>query len=242
MTKNLITIMEEYRSYESDPFSQMTIDLGNDLLLAIAENNQQKWCKMLETVDMTHNSKKAWKFIKRLDSDPTVANLHSNVTANQIAHQLLLNGKSTSRSPPLKISRQEDEVEFLSEPFTGRELQTALCHLKNGKAAGIDNLFTEQVKNFGPGARSWFLSLLNNCVANKSIPKAWRKSHVIALLKPGKTPDDPKNYRPISLLCHLFKIFERLILNRMTRTLDDKLIPQQAGFRPGKSCTSQALS
>ena len=65
---------------------------------------------------------------------------------------------------------------------------------------------------------------------------------MIALLKPGKDPSIPKSYRPISLLSHTYKLFERLILNRITPTVDERLIPEQAGFRPGKSTTSQVLN
>nr|CAH7713566.1 unnamed protein product [Callosobruchus chinensis] len=74
------------------------------------------------------------------------------------------------------------------------------------------------------------------------MPKAWRKSKIIALLEPGKDPELPSSYHPISLLCHMFKLYGRLILNRIQDTLDSKLIPQQAGFRPGKSCTGQVLN
>ena len=52
----------------------------------------------------------------------------------------------------------------------------------------------------------------------------------------------PKNYRPISLLCHTYKLYERLILNRIAPTIEEHLIKEQAGFRPGKSCTSQLLN
>ena len=60
--------------------------------------------------------------------------------------------------------------------------------------------------------------------------------------KPGKDPASPKSYRPISLLCHTYKLFERLLLNRIARFVDEHLIPEQAGFRPGKSCTGQLLN
>ena len=64
----------------------------------------------------------------------------------------------------------------------------------------------------------------------------------MALLKPGKDPSVAKSFRPITLLCHTYKLFERLILNRIAEHVDAKLIPEQAGFRPGKSCTSQLLN
>ena len=51
-----------------------------------------------------------------------------------------------------------------------------------------------------------------------------------------------KSYRPISLLCHLYNLFEHLILNRLDPITEQHVIPEQAGFRPGRSCTSQVLN
>lgn len=100
----------------------------------------------------------------------------------------------------------------------------------------------EQIKHFGPDTKEWLLQLFNHCRENFRIPKLWKKSKVVALLKPGKDPNSANSYRPISLLCHLFKLYERLILNRISNVVDSKIIPQQAGFRPGKSCTNQVLA
>jgi len=61
------------------------------------------------------------------------------------------------------------------------------------------------------------------------------------LLKPGKLPDDPKNFQPISFLCHTYKWYEKLILNRLKTYIDNKLIKEKRGFRPGRSCTGQIL-
>ena len=61
-------------------------------------------------------------------------------------------------------------------------------------------------------------------------------------MQTGKDPSAAKSFRPISLLCHTYKLFERLILNRIAEHVDAKLIPEQAGFRLGKSCTSQLLN
>ena len=59
---------------------------------------------------------------------------------------------------------------------------------------------------------------------------------MIAILKPGKDSTLPKSYRPISLLCLTYKLFERMILDRLM------IIDQQAGFRPEKSTTGQLLN
>ena len=83
--------------------------------------------------------------------------------------------------------------------------------------------------------------MLNHCFTQNKIPTIWRKSKIIAILKPGKYSATPKSYRPISLLFHTYTLYERLILNRIAPTIEEHLIKEQAGFRPGKSCTSQLL-
>ena len=75
-----------------------------------------------------------------------------------------------------------------------------------------------------------------------TVPKIWRKAKLLAILKPGKDPAQPKSYRPISLLCHTYKLYERLILNRLSPVVEKCLIDEQAGFRRGKSCTNQILN
>ena len=62
------------------------------------------------------------------------------------------------------------------------------------------------------------------------------------MLKPGKDSAIPKNYRPISLLCHIYKLYERLILNRIAPSVDRNLINEQAGIRSGKSYCSQLFN
>ena len=98
------------------------------------------------------------------------------------------------------------------------------------------------IKCFGPTTRLWLLDMLNDCLKQQQIPNVWRKAKVVALLKPGKDPESPKSYRPIALLCSLYKLLERMILTRLQCKIEHRLIPQQAGFRPGKSCCSQVLN
>lgn len=60
--------------------------------------------------------------------------------------------------------------------------------------------------------------------------------------KPGKNPTFPQHYRPISLLSHMSKIAERIILDRLTNKAEKlNIIPHtQFGFRPMHSTTLQA--
>lgn len=147
---------------------------------------------------MKYSSKKAWGLIKRLNSDPANAKGRSNVTPDQIAHQLLLNAKTQKLKledkPDKRITQNiEKEENHLSRIFDEDEMNTAIETLKVRKAAGLDSIFVEQIRNFGLKAKQ-ILALYNDIIIWKNIP--------LALLKPGKDKDDPNNYRPVSLLCH----------------------------------------
>lgn len=229
--------------YENDPFSEDTIEAGENLLHLLTESKKERWCSLIESLDMKQNSRRAWKLVNNLNQEPNSTTQTGNVTPNQIANQLTLNGKSKKKPHRIKIQRDTaNENHFLDEPFTMPEYVSAVNTMKQNKAAGPDDIRTEQIKQFGPVTNKWILDLFNNIMNSMQIPKLWRKSHVIALLKPGKEPSNPKSYRPISLLCHLFKVMERMVLNRILPTVDENFIPEQAGFRPGRSCCGQILN
>ena len=242
-------LYDEYvNRFESDPFSAETLECGEVLTRTITESRQRRWREFVESTDLTHSSRKAWKNIRILGNDFTRAQPVPQVTADQVAHQLLVNshGNPNHRPPRAKLPQVDAASSEGSSPFTRPfsldELCNAIKDMKNNKAAGLDDILCEQIKHFGPLALQWLLNLFNHSLSTNRIPKIWRKSRVIALLKPGKDPSIPKNYRPISLLCHTYKLFERLLLNRIAPFVDELLIPEQAGFRPGKSCTGQLLN
>ena len=56
-------------------------------------------------------------------------------------------------------------------------------------------------------------------------------------------PDNPANYRPVSLTPHIIKVFERVIRSKMVEYLEtNKLLNKnQHGFRKGRNCLSQLL-
>ena len=140
-----------------------------------------------------------------------------------------------------KLSPNIEDDSSLVFPFTEEEYKKGIATLKNNKTVGIDDVLVEQ-KKIEPRAHKWLHSMLNVCFTENRIPKVWRQSKIIAILKPGKDSAKPKSYRPISLLCHMYKLYERLILNRISSSVDQHLIKEQAGFRPGKSCCSQLLN
>jgi len=61
------------------------------------------------------------------------------------------------------------------------------------------------------------------------------------MLKPGKDVKVPKSYLPISLLCVLFEILERVIFSHITPYVERCLPDFQAGFPAARSTVDQAL-
>jgi len=214
---------------------------------SLSVEKRKRWCDLLIEVDIRRSSKKAWNLIKHLDRNPKEKPKIPKITSNQIAHHLLVNGKNKlPKSRPCKprvIRTENKETHERGSTILFTELEDVIDNLNNGKAAGLDDMFLEQIKHFGRTTKIWLLNLFNSIRVSLKIPKIWRKAKVIALLKPGKKPDMPSNYLPVSLLCHTYnKLYERIFLNRLNPTIDDKFIKEQAGFRPGNSCTGQVLN
>ena len=88
------------------------------------------------------------------------------------------------------------------------------------------------------------LSLLfQNSIDTRTFPDTWKKSNIVPVHKKGDK-QIVDNYRPVSLLCILGKIFERIIFNSIFEYLEENnlLCPNQSGFRPSDSCENQLLS
>ena len=71
----------------------------------------------------------------------------------------------------------------------------------------------------------------------KKIPSNWKLSKIILLFKKG-SKNDIKNYRPISLMVTVAKIFSSMIEFRLRGLLSHNQSPCQAGFRKGFSTTN----
>ena len=84
--------------------------------------------------------------------------------------------------------------------------------------------------------------MLNKCFIDNKTPTLWRQSKIIVILKHVKDFAIPKSYRPISFLCHSYKLYQIMIPNRIAPTIEHHLIKEQTGFRAGKSYTSQLLN
>ena len=102
--------------------------------------------------------------------------------------------------------------------------------MKRHKAQGMDGITSDIRKLGGLIVLTYLINIFNNILKTKQIPDSWHEAKIIIVFKKGD-PKDIKNYRPISLLSHSYKIFTRLSQSRIERTLDENQPREQAGFR-----------
>ena len=83
-----------------------------------------------------------------------------------------------------------------------------------------------------------FTNLFNSCLETSSIPDEWKIAHLTPCFKGKGSKSDVNNYRPISVLSPLSKVFESLIAVRITNYFEKNnlLFNSQFGFRKGLSC------
>ena len=176
---------------------------------------------------------------------------HCPVSADAIASQLVKNGKyeAVDRKSSRLVSQEVSDLwrattpdaVNISDNFSQREFAAALQHLKPGKALGPDSIFPELILHAGAALKSWLRDFLSSCLRRLKISKIWRRALVVVIPKPGKPVGDPKSYRPISLLCVLYKILGRLIYACVEPLIDPLLPKEQAEFGRGKSTVDQVV-
>ncbi|KAK6765100.1 hypothetical protein RB195_025148 [Necator americanus] len=76
---------------------------------------------------------------------------------------------------------------------------------------------------------------MTSYLQEEGIPDQWKTLRTVLFHKKGDQ-EDIRNFRPICLLSVLYKIFTKIILTRIPRTLDEAQPQEQAGFSQGFSC------
>jgi len=128
------------------------------------------------------------------------------------------------------------------DDFSKKEVDLALKSVKNGKAASRDGILPKFITNLGHRSRHGIAKLATAVFYKGTLPKLWRKTKVIAILKLNKSGDDASNFRPILLLSVLYKFFEKLLLRRFQPLLEKALPVEQTGFRNGRNYCEQVLA
>lgn len=115
----------------------------------------------------------------------------------------------------MEIESLNRTADITSELITEAEVKGIYKTLKNGKAPGYDGISNEHLKYAGPIATKAITLMLNSMVQLEHVPPCFKKGIICPIPKGGgKDPSKKQNNRPITLLPCLYKVFEKVLLNR----------------------------
>ncbi|VEN58210.1 unnamed protein product [Callosobruchus maculatus] len=139
-------------------------------------------------------------------------------------------------------SRNVMSNSFALLPTTQIEAESVIKRLKNKKSPGQDNLYTETIKKVSGHISKPLTYLFNLSIECGRFPEPLKTAVVIPIFKKGDKLD-PCNYRPISILPCLSKIFEKLLKERIWNYVKkhDLISEHQFGFREGKGTDDAML-
>ena len=122
----------------------------------------------------------------------------------------------------------------LGNKITADELSNALKNMKHNKSPGIDGISAVFLKVFW-GQLKFFVRNAINCIHEQGqLSVSLRKSILTCLPKGNKDRKFIKNWRPISLLCVVYKLASSVIAARLKPHLEHIISSSQSGFLKGR--------
>ena len=143
------------------------------------------------------------------------------------------------------VDRINNEVmiEKYNEFCNHEDIRIVISFLNNKKSFGEDNISNFLLKK--TRIKFWRLCalLFNHCFNIGYFPDLWKCAKIIAIPKPSTNQNSIRNYRPISLLSNVGKLFERFLLQKIKAHIQQNEILKdtQTGFRSFHS-TNHALA
>ena len=198
----------------------------------------------------TSDSKSYWRLLRRLtkacNSSDTIPPLIDPISGETLSDDHtkaeLLNSyfcsisdlDDTNHEIPI-IDKRTDST-FSTLNLTQDEIVDILKILKLGKAVGHDNISHHILKFTARSISKPLCILFNMSLQQSKFPNQWKLANVLPLFKKGNR-DQASNYRPISLLSCVGKVFERVIFKHMYNYLHGNSLFYrfQSGFLPGHS-------
>lgn len=127
-------------------------------------------------------------------------------------------------------------------PTTEEEINKIIDNLNVNIASGIDGINTKSIKCVKKLIVPELTKCINKCLELGIFPSSLKTAKVTPIFKSGNK-SHPGNYRPISVLPVISKIFEKILYNRLETFLDsiNFLYNKQYGFRRKSNTLSATI-
>ena len=138
-------------------------------------------------------------------------------------------------SLPVFPSRTNLKLHNIS--LTPKIFKKVITNFDSSIASGPDCILVVVLKNCEPELLYILVKLFNNCLKESCFPDCWKVSSVVPVFKNVGERSNAKNYRPVSLLSVVSKVFEKLVNNRIVDHLEKCGLFSnfQYGFRSSRS-------
>jgi hypothetical protein len=141
----------------------------------------------------------------------------------------------------VKGSVEQQIMTSLEEDIREEEVEFVLSHLANDKSPGWDGITNEFFKSFVQELKGPLTILFQEVWSSGNMPTSW-KIGLIKLIPKVASPTSFGQWRPISLMGGLYKIFTKVLANRLQKVLPSIIHPMQYGFIAGRDILHNILN
>ena len=122
---------------------------------------------------------------------------------------------------------------FSFRKVTYEEILNELNSLDTSKSTQSDDIPFKIIRDNADIFANFILQSFNKCIIDGKFPDQLKKADVSPVFKKGNH-NDKTNYRPVSILPSLSKIYERFIYNQINQMTKNAISIFQCGFRKKK--------
>ena len=138
-----------------------------------------------------------------------------------------------------KITQKDREM--LYSPITLEEVKIAIKQMKLNKCPGLDGLNVEFYKKFETELLPSLHSVILKAVSNNKFHMTANQGILSLIDKPDKDLLSILNWRPLTMLNCDYKIYSKIIANRLQMVLPLLLHNDQKGFVKGRKISRNIL-
>ena len=143
------------------------------------------------------------------------------------------------------IIRIKSNLDNVSDKFDFKkvheeEVKREIMNLNSKKATCHGAIPAKILKQFCDSYLPIITKIINESITEGTFPSELKLAEVTPVFKKLDCMNK-ENYRPISLLSHMSKVFERILYNQLNDFMKDKLSNILTGFRKGHSAQHSLL-